>query len=341
MSPRFECAVAIPAHNGMPDVMDAVQSALEQRHAPAEVVVVDDGSTDGTGEHLERRFGSAVRIVRGGFGSAAAARNAAWRATRAEWVGFLDADDLWFPDKLATAAERLAVAPGADWFFSDGAFRTLDGMLEPSWFAIYADLEDGYVGSPLDALFEINFILTSSVVVRRSALETLGGFREDMTHAEDLELWIRLAARGPATASARPLVRYQHRPGGLTRQIEARLLGNASLFRRLGDEPGLSDRLRRAARHRVALAHYKLGIAALREGRPADARRFARDAWLFPERALPFLSLWIAARMPSGWLARLRRERWATRSLAAPMGRHRRVTLRAPAPLAARPGGRT
>ncbi len=328
MSVPFECAVAVPAHDALPDVLEAVASALGQTLRPAEIVVVDDASSDGTGDQVARRFGESVRVVRARLGSAAAARNAAWRASRAPWVGFLDADDLWFPDKLAVASQRLSAAPGAGWFFSDGAFRDLGGATRPSWIAAYGELEEGYVGSPLEQLMEVNFILTSSVVVRRDLLESLGGFREDMSHAEDLDLWIRLARRAPAASAARSLVRYQHRAGGLTRQVEARLMGDIALFERLSADATLAAGLRRRARHRVALARYKLAVAALREGRNAEARRQLSGAWLFPERALPVVMVATASAVPPALLRRLRRQHWATRPVAAPMGRHRRVTLR-------------
>jgi len=328
VSAPLEFAVAIPAHDALPDVLDAVESALAQTHPPAEIVVVDDRSGDGTGEQVRARFGDRVTVVSGHFGGAAAARNAAWRASRAPWVAFLDADDLWFPDKLATVADRLAQSPDAIWFFSDGAFRTFEGETLPSWFELYAEIEEPYLGVPLAELFEVNFVLTSSVVARRDALEALGGFREDMSHAEDLDLWIRLALRGPAAGTGRPLVRYQHRPGGLTRQVESRLLGNAGLFRRLAEDRALPAELRRLAERRSALAHYKLAISALREGRTLDARRHAAGSWLFPERVLPFTLVWSAARLPASWVRRARGARWATRSVVAPMGRHRRVTLR-------------
>ncbi len=328
MSAAFEFAVAIPAKDGLPDVLDAVQGALEQSRPPAEIVLADDGSTDGTGAAVERRFGARVRVLRGPFGGAAAARNAAWRASRAPWVAFLDADDLWFPAKLATAADRLSAAPEAGWFFSDGSFRTLEGRLEPSWLALWADLEESYVGRPLAELFEANFVLTSSVVARRDLLEAIGGFDERMSHAEDLKLWIELARRAPAAASREALVRYQHRPGGLTRQVEARLSGNAGLFEGLAGDASLPAGLRRRARVRAALSRYKLAVAALRDGRPADARRQLPGAWLFPERALAVAPLAIASLLPPAWIARLRTQRWATRPVTAPLGRQRRVTLR-------------
>ena len=328
MTGRFECAVAIPARNALPDVLAAVESALAQTLPPAEIVVADDGSTDGTGDALVRRFGDRVRVLRGRFGSAAAARNAAWRGSRSPWVALLDADDLWFPHKLERAAACLAASAEAGWFFSDGAFRNLEGELRPSWLEMWADLEEPYVGQPVAELFEVNFVLTSSVVARRELLESIGGFDEALSHAEDLKLWIELARRAPAAAVSTALVRYQHLPGGLTRQVEARLGGNARLFAELAADATLPQALRRRARVRVALAHSKLAVAALRDGRPADARRHLPGAWLFPERALSLLPVALASLMPPAWLARLRTQRWVTRGVAAPIGRHRRVVLR-------------
>ncbi|HET7225761.1 MAG TPA: glycosyltransferase family 2 protein, partial [Candidatus Eisenbacteria bacterium] len=276
-----ELTVVIPSHDGLPEVVDAVESALAQSVPPAAVVVVDDDSHDGTTQALRSRFGERVTLVQGKFGSAGAARNAGWRAARTAWIGFLDADDLWFPDKLAVAARQLAASPAAGWFFSDGAFRTLAGELQPSWLATWAELREPYLGRPVAELIEVNFILTSSVVVRRDLLERLGGFDASLTHAEDVDLWIRLARTAPATASARALVRYQHRPGGLTRDRERRLEGDIVVFGRLAADAALPRALRARARRRCAVASYKLAIACLREDRPRDARRELRRAWLF------------------------------------------------------------
>ena len=331
MSGRFECAVAIPARNGLPDVLEAIESARAQTLAPVEIVLADDGSSDGTVEAVAARFGDAVRVVRGPFGGAGAARNAAWRASRAPWVAFLDADDLWYPEKLTTAARRIEQEPGVRWFFSDGAFRTLEGDTMSSWLERWAELEEPYRGQPVAELIEVNFILTSSVVAHRALLETIGGFDTSLSHAEDLKLWIELARRAPAAASAEKLVRYQHRPGGLTRQVEARLLGDVRLFEDLAADDSLAPALRRRARVRVALSRYKLAVAALRDQRPAEARRHLPGAWLVPERTLSVLAVAAATLLPPALLGRLRAQHWATRPVVAPMGRPRRVVLRSPA----------
>jgi glycosyltransferase involved in cell wall biosynthesis len=333
-----EFSVVIPVRNGMPDVLEAVASALGQEPPAAEVLLAEDGSTDGTAEAVRARFGDAVRVLSGRYGSAAAARNAGCRAARGRWVALLDADDVWFPGKLAAARDHLARFPQAEWFFSDGAFRTLDGEWHDSWFALYADLPDPYLGQPVGELMDVNFILTSSVVVRRDALEAAGGFDERLSHSEDLDLWIRLARRGPAVGTRAALVRYQHRPGGLTRQVEARLAGDVELFGRLGADVTLPAALRRRACRRRSLAEFKLAVAALREERRVDARRHLRRAWLFPDRVLAVVSTWVATLLPAAALAGLRRQGWAKRNVASPMLRVRRVVLHGSAAPGARGG---
>jgi glycosyltransferase involved in cell wall biosynthesis len=322
-----ELTVVIPSHDGLPELLDAVDSALAQSAPPAAIVVVDDDSHDGTAQAVRTRFGDRVTLVHGKFGSAGAARNAGWRAARTAWIGFLDADDLWFPDKLAVAARQLAAAPAAGWFFSDGAFRTLAGELQPSWLATWAELREPYLGRPVAELIEVNFILTSSVVARRELLERLGGFDASLTHAEDVDLWIRLARAAPATASARALVRYQHLAGGLTRDRERRLEGDIVVFGRLAADAALPRALRARARRRSAVASYKLAIACLREDRPRDARRELRRAWLFPGRAAAVSLAWGASLLPARARAALRRHGWARRNLAPRLAPLRRVVL--------------
>lgn len=310
----------------MPDILDAVRSALSQSRPAEEVVLVDDASTDRSAERVEEAFPGQVRILSGRFGSAAAARNAGWRAARSEWVAFLDADDLWSPDKLATAERTLTACPEAIWFFSDGSFRTLDGRIHDSWFGLYADVVEPYCGSPVAQLLEVNFVLTSSTVVRRDALEAVNGFDESLSHAEDVDLWIRLSRRGAATASRDALVRYQHREGGLTRLTEARLLGGATLFGRLSQDVSLDPVLRRQARVRASMYRYKLGFHALREGRTAEARARFAAAWLFPERVVPIVLGLVASLLPPQIFGRLRGQR-AVKSAATPMMALQRVRL--------------
>ena len=335
MSARI--SAVIPAYNAMPDVMEAVESVLAQSLPVAEVVVVDDRSSDGTGDAVRARFGDRVRVLRGTFGSASASRNAGWRAATGDWIAFLDADDLWKPNKLAVAIQRLAAAPHADWYFSDGSVSWTDGREYPSLLELYIDLEEPYCGKPVAELCEVNFILTSSVVVRRSALEAAGGFDETLSHAEDVDLWIKLSRGGYATGSRDVLVHYRGRESGLSAQTANRNIGAATMFSRLAADRTLDPALRRAARRRASLHHYKLAVAALREGRSGEARSSFAKAWAFPDFITPVLLGYATSLMPHGLVQRLRGRR-AVGAVAAPMISPRRVRL---AGFAAPPAGGT
>lgn len=331
-------SAVIPAHDAMPDVVEAVESVLAQDRPADEVIVVDDRSSDGSGDAVRERFGGRVRVLAGAFGSAAAARNAGWKAARGEWIAFLDADDLWMPDKLTTSLALLAAAPHADWCFSDGTVRAIDGRMHDSLLALWAELEEPYCGSPVAELIEVNFILTSSVLARRSALEALGGFDESLSHAEDVDLWIRLSRRGFATGTNRPLVRYRARETGLSAQTDNRNVGAATMFARMAADPTLAPPLRRLARRRVSRHHYRLALGALREGDAGRARRHLVKAWLLPGFATPVLLGLATSLLPAPLVQRLRGRR-AVGAVAGPMKAPRRVRLSGFVPPPAAGGG--
>jgi glycosyltransferase involved in cell wall biosynthesis len=314
----------------MPLLIDAIDSVLGQTRPPAEVIVVDDRSTDGTASAVEKRYAHRpeVRVVSGQFGSAAAARNAGWRAATHPWIAFLDADDVWFPEKLAVAAASLEMFSVAGWFVSDGTFKPLDGAEWRSWLSAYAEIPDPYVGRPIAELLEVNFILTSAVVVRRDLLDAVGGFDANLSHAEDIDLWIRLAKRSPLTIGTRPLVHYRHQASGLTRQIERRLMGDIALFQRLAGDPELSVTMRRRARRREALAHFKLAFGSLRSGDRRGTWSRLPKAWMFPERALPVAALAMASVLPQWVLRRMAAQRLGAHAAAQRAFSLSRVELR-------------
>jgi glycosyltransferase involved in cell wall biosynthesis len=109
-------SVVIPVRNGAAFVSDAIDSGLAQSYRPIEIVVVDDGSTDGTGEALAA-FGDVVRAVHQHAAGAAAARNRGVQEARGDFIAFLDADDLWVPDKLRRQMRVLAASPEVDGVF--------------------------------------------------------------------------------------------------------------------------------------------------------------------------------------------------------------------------------
>lgn len=106
-------SVIMPVHNGAQFLREAIESALAQDYTPVEIIVVDDGSTDATPQILAS-FGSRIRHIRQTNSGAAAARNAALQASRGEYLAFLDADDLWLPQKLRVQIDYLGSHPDVD-----------------------------------------------------------------------------------------------------------------------------------------------------------------------------------------------------------------------------------
>lgn len=190
-----EIDVIIPVFNGEAYVAASVRSALDQTVSPRRVIVVDDGSTDGTGALMARLAEQDARVLclsRANAG-VSAARNAGIAASSAPFIAFLDSDDIWLPEKLERQIEA----------FERGGPET--GFVHSSYFFIDAQgkrLSDSTVVPPkqrgdifMPVLLE-GYVLSgsaSSVLVRRDVLDKAGYFDDRLFYGEDWDLWIRLA----------------------------------------------------------------------------------------------------------------------------------------------------
>jgi len=192
-------SVVIPAYNASRYIWQAVDSVLAQTRGAAEIIVVDDGSSDdlpsGLGGHL-----SAVTLLKQVNAGPAAARNRGVEAATQPWLAFLDADDYWSPTKLAeqfaVVESRLSVAMVA----SDMAEVNADGKLVvPSVLAAhdmlahFQALRARPIPRALSLLLTTNFVPTGTVLARRDAVIAAGGFPSNIRYGEDLALWARLA----------------------------------------------------------------------------------------------------------------------------------------------------
>jgi glycosyltransferase involved in cell wall biosynthesis len=186
-------SVIVPAYNAEATIERALASAAGQTVQPAEIIVVDDGSTDGTACRVEKfRMRSAVpiRLFRQPNKGPGAARNAGAQSAQTDYIAFLDADDLWYPPKLERVLAAIAARPEADLACHDEYRRSAGGRIErrvrsgPATRDMYDHL-----------LFERNCVLTSAVVMRRRCFAAAGGFSEDraVESNEDWDLWLRLA----------------------------------------------------------------------------------------------------------------------------------------------------
>ena len=193
--------VIIPAWNAGAYIGEAVASVLSQTVPANEIIVVDDGSSDNTCEVL-KRFANSITVISQGNWGAAAARNAGIRASSGTFIAFLDADDLWLPEKIALQMEILFKYQDAGMVYTQKLdFCDTDGREEPP------SLAQVYQGCVFDRLLVEGFILLSTVHVPRHVLETVGFFDETLLTAEDTHLWLRIARDFPIYGVDRPLVR--------------------------------------------------------------------------------------------------------------------------------------
>jgi glycosyltransferase involved in cell wall biosynthesis len=199
-------SVIIPAFNAEAFIAETLDSVLAQTYANVEVVVCDDGSTDGTRQRVEA-YGTAVRYVHSAnSGAPSRPRNVGIRASTGELLAFIDADDLMAPGRIAAQVAFLVRHPEAGLVFSDydefgddktaerGHFETcplLSALLKER-----ADAGDGLVldpGTATELLLTENFG-SSSPTVRRPVVEKVGGYDETLTSSEDFEFQFRVAS---------------------------------------------------------------------------------------------------------------------------------------------------
>ncbi|MDP1848898.1 MAG: glycosyltransferase [Solirubrobacteraceae bacterium] len=215
--------VIVPVHGFAPYLAETLDCVLAQEGVRSgfEVVVVDDASPLPLELHPDHA--PYVRLVRReACGGPAAARESGLAAlgSAVSLVALCDADDAWLPGKLALQLAALEESPEAVACFGRALIVGADGRATGER---WAELRPGvHVGPALTTLlYESNPIPTSSMVLRRSALEAAGGFASPVRVAEDWDLWLRLAARGGGFICVREtLVRYRRHPGGLTADVE-------------------------------------------------------------------------------------------------------------------------
>jgi glycosyltransferase involved in cell wall biosynthesis len=175
----MKVSTVIPAYNAECTIAQALDSALAQDCPDHEIIVVNDGSTDGTASILER-YRDRIRIVNQANQGAAAARNTGIAHAGGKYIAFLDSDDLWLPGKLNTMIAALEQNPGASLAFSE--FTT---FIKPGVECKHSAL--GHAPSMRELMESLPPILTSTWVVKRDILESTGGFCETFKGAQGYE----------------------------------------------------------------------------------------------------------------------------------------------------------
>ena len=191
-------SVIIPAYNATAYVTDAINSVLIQKYTPIEIILVDDGSTDGTAD-LVRSQAPEVLIIQQENAGVAAARNTGLREATGNFICFLDADDGWFPGKLKAQIEYLQRHPETgllyhDWLVwkpdADGIYRLPLQSTKESNSEQIDPLKSGWV---YPQLLLCCIIHTSAVMLRRTIAEQVGYFDTTLINGEDYNYWLRVS----------------------------------------------------------------------------------------------------------------------------------------------------
>jgi glycosyltransferase involved in cell wall biosynthesis len=206
-------SVIIPTYNSANYLPEAIESVLAQTYKDFEIIVVDDGSTDNTQEvvvpYLDR-----IIFLEVPNGGPAKARNHAIRESSSEYVAFLDADDIWYPDKLDRQITVFSENQHYSLVHSDASYtRTFTAQEDRSWFSIKKCVKAGWVFS---ALLKESFIILSSVIVKRDCLERTELFDENVQPWEGYDLWLRIA--------------YEHQIGLVNAPLYFRRIHDSNLF---------------------------------------------------------------------------------------------------------------
>lgn len=232
MPEDVEISVIVPTRDALRWLPAALTSI---GHSPrVEILVVNDGSTDGTDDFLVGRMASDLRVrtLIGPQRGPSAARNLAIRESQGALIAFLDADDRWLPGKLdqQVAVHRGDTSVGMS--FTDYQHVTEDGDHLGSSFGYWQMFRSrhGAATSPfkmgdaaMSELYAENVVGTSTVMMRRELLMSLGGFDESLSQAEDWDLWLRAAAEAPVTCLPMVMAEYlMRRPGNLSGQASVR-----------------------------------------------------------------------------------------------------------------------
>lgn len=300
---RASCpvSVVIPAYNAERFLRRAVESILEQTIGPQEIIVVDDGSTDGTCD-VARSFGDRLCCLRQDNAGVSAARNRGISAAEGEWIAFLDADDHWLSCHLERCWGVIQADPSLRWCC--GAYKWVDGdgrerrarsgrwrKLSSTRAASVKFFDACLAGAP---------IITSGMVLSREVLRTIGMFDRGLRLGEDRDLWYRIALSHPRMGFVwPPTVLYVQNEGSLTARAHdvsdlllaglARNVNRAAPFE--GGAPASFDRLLRHLAKDV-LRH------SLNRGRWDILRRLSREfGWLLSPAAR--LIAWCGSHVPS------------------------------------------
>jgi glycosyltransferase involved in cell wall biosynthesis len=215
-------SVVIPCYNAEGYIAATIESVLAQEHPGLEIIVVDDGSSDGSVALVRASFPQ-VRVEQQANQGVAAARNKGIALASGEWIAFVDADDIWLPGKLAAQLEQLAANPDCRMNYcawkvwpSDAPRPTPAYLAELAQSAGERARWDGPSGWVYPDLLLDCVVWTSTVMARRSLFDEIGSFDTSLRLGEDYDLWLRASRVTPILRVVHPYALYRIHPASIT-----------------------------------------------------------------------------------------------------------------------------
>ena len=263
------CSIIIPAYNAIKYLPETLESVLKQSFTDFEVLIIDDGSYDNIIEWAAQIEDPRVRFISQKNQGVSAARNLGIKNATGEYIAFLDADDLWESTKLEKQLQLFKKNPYS------GLVHTEMALIDEESKLLGREFTSNVEGNALEQLLEKNTIVTSSVIVRRSCLETVGSFDNNLTSSEDWELWVRIASVYPIALVKEPLVFYRQHPNNTTnnwQMLEQDLSSIEQIFQLVPEE------LSHIKKRTYAYANVYLAWKALQTGYPQQAAYFRNQS---------------------------------------------------------------
>ncbi len=262
-------SVVIPTYNRLPMLKEAVHSVLKQDFEDFELIVVDDGSTDGTAEEIEK-FGGRVRVLRSSENRGVSwARNRGITHARGKYIAFLDSDDLWMKEKLRIQVTFMDENPQYPICYTDEIWIRRGKRVNPM--AKHAK----YSGWIFEKCLPLCIISPSSAMIRRPLFSKVGLFDEALPVCEDYDFWLRTAARFPIFFINKKLIIKR---GGHPDQLSNRSWGNdryrVIALEKLLSEPYLGQEEKEMVLKEMKKKCQILYKGFIKRGKEVEARRY-------------------------------------------------------------------
>lgn len=224
-------SVVVPTRNRRRLVGRALTTVFMQHDVALDVIVVVDGSPDGTADAVRRLGGDVTVVEHEDALGVSEARNAGIACARGDWVAFMDDDDVWAPDKLAAQVAAARDVPGAGWVMA-GATAVGDDL------GLIGDQPVPDVDDVARRLLGFNVVPGggSGVLARTDLVRQVGGFDPGLSNLADRDLWIRLALAAPAAAVQRPLVGYVIHEHGMAHDVRRSTVESEAVNRKYARE---------------------------------------------------------------------------------------------------------